>query len=152
MLHRLHTAAALLVAWAAAALISCRAPCALSQCLTRCGVYACSNRCEELQAAEDRAVAVFNDAGFDTCRELNGYDIEIMRHPDGGPVIDWVDEYGREIAGDTHCTVQLIRLGTDNWPWSAYSHEVRHAIDRCATDEHQGWLDGGVFDMIERAR
>lgn len=147
MLHRLHAFAAL----AALALISCGPTCP-TECLTRCGVVTCSSQCIEFQEAENRCVAVFGDAGFDVCGELNGYEVQVQRLPDGGPIGNWIDEYGRDIAGDTSCSLRRIRLGTDVWRRSAYSHEVRHAIDRCQTPEHEGWLDGGVFNMVEEAQ
>jgi hypothetical protein len=142
------------VAWALLlfVLTSCRQPCFLAGCFTRCGTYSCSDRCTELQEAEDRAVAVYEDAGYRTCAALGGFDIEVQRTPDGGPAVHWIDEYQRDIAGDTSCGLGRIRLGTDSWRLSAYSHEVMHVSDGCATPDHENWLDGGIFLLVEEAQ
>lgn len=97
-------------------------------------------------------MAVFDDAGLNTCSALMGFEILIQRFSDGGPQGHWIDEYKRDIAGDTNCYTGTIRLGTDEWRLSAYSHEVRHAADYCSTPEHEGWLDGGIFLQVEEAQ
>lgn len=138
---------------AACLLVSCVS---VPTCVTRCGITAAATmNCGTLQRSEDRAVEHYDKFfGPGTCGKLAGWDIRVIRTPEGAPAVSWIDPWNRKVAGLTWCDPRVIELGEDDWHNSAFSHEIVHVL-RCAVPEdreHLDWEAKGIYLEVESAR
>lgn len=103
--------------------------------------------CETFDRDIRNTVSEFSE--YDS-KTLNGYGIYI--HPSN----DWVDEYGRSVAGYTDCGKKLIHIGTIR---SVIRHEIVHALQGCyaggyeSIDEgqdfdHANWISNDIYDRL----
>ena len=98
-------------------------------CETLCGVrlYG-SNDCTGFQAAEDKAVQIYEGHLSATCDRLYGWVVYVQ--PRGASQSwAWVSPGGRLVRGMTWCRQQTIQVGTDDWPRSSLAHELLHAVE-----------------------
>lgn len=135
-----------------------------AECVTRCGIRFVGTTdaafeapdtwtCEAIQYAEDRATYEFrnvrNSLYWSACYYLNGYDLQIY------PTQSFVSPFDNvsKRAGETYCWYKKFYLGTTEYPHQgAFSHELAHIVDSCATSNHEGWDESGLNVAIEAAR
>lgn len=80
---------------------------------------------------------------------------------------DWVDAWGRQVAGITFCENRLMIIGrgfNGDWRSSSVIHEMTHWVQRCVgsspnreadyanDDGHRNWHADGIYPMIELTR
>lgn len=125
-------------------------------CQTTCGVrlYG-SNDCRGLQEAENKALGVYEKHLKNSCDRLYGWVIYIQ--PTETRTGAWEDSKGRAVLGMTYCRQQTIQLGTDDWHYSSYAHELLHAIE-CGENlgneghnDHQ-WETGWEDEAVRKAK
>ncbi|MEK7625190.1 MAG: hypothetical protein AAB467_02445 [Patescibacteria group bacterium] len=130
--------------------------------MTKCGMrlYGPSVDCAGLQAAEDKAVAVFGEHFQSPCEKLKNWNVFVQ--PPGYEISGWEvpsPDAGNAV-GMTFCEELEMQVETDDWRTSSLSHEMLHVLQWCGgskdagTDFHAGWWDGGlpwVPDAIDRA-
>lgn len=115
-------------------------------CVTVCGLRLRDVAdCAALQAAEDRALEAFRPHVANACERFEGFAINRVNAPDGY----WVDRWGRDVAGLTHCggMVEVVNMD-DDWRATSLAHELIHVLDCPARNgTHAGWEampDGGL--------
>lgn len=124
-------------------------------CQTICGMrlYG-SNDCSGFQAAENRAVKVYENHLRFTCDRFYGWVVYVQ--PTDKMDKTWLSPGGRAVLGLTWCRQQTIQVETDNWPLSSLSHELVHAAEcgeRSAYDDpHEGWDTGWQTGAIDEAK
>lgn len=94
---------------------------------------------------------------LDVCQRMVGFRIYTREEN------NWVDSWGRDIAGATSCLNKTIEVGSPplgDWHYTALVHELFHVAQNCValkpidvgTDEdHANWIRDGIFDAIERS-
>ena len=84
-----------------------------------------SNDCSGLQVAEDRAVTVYSKHYGDFRDRLYGFVVYVQ--PTSGVQHSWQSPAGKTVRGLTWCRQQTVQIGSDDWRYSSYAHEILHA-------------------------
>jgi len=137
-----------------------------TECVTRCGVVLRAPtpppnpdrddeprwNCENLQTAEDRVLGLWaSDIVKDTsrthelktngCFRIRGQMIFIRKEP------QFIDRWGRQVAGYADCGLSTIVLGNKPIFNSGLYHELTHAAQKCDGyhgDDHYKWCEEGL--------
>lgn len=79
----------------------------------------------------------------DMCQQINGWGL--YAHPSP----QWVDSYGRSVAGVTVCEYRASQAGAGDPRTWAVAHELVHAAQRCDPWGHETWVDAGIYRALE---
>ncbi len=131
------------------------------KCISDCGLELFGSAdCEGFQARENASIIflspVFEESPGQVCRAFEGWKVRVLETSVATPVApsgEFTDAHGRHVAGVTDCSQEetLVGWGEGGWKHTAAVHELAHVIDRCATSEHWGWAERGVFEAIDEA-
>jgi len=121
--------------------------------------------CPEFQRAENDMLEIFSktlDFGADQplvgedmvpsskekmCKGLSASRVYVQ------PTPNWIDPWGRNVAGITYCPMGNILIGAGTPHQSSLTHEMAHWIGRCYSspdgDYHHKWQEYGIYKAID---
>lgn len=137
-------------------------------CETKCGISSVYRpdgwTCQTVQDVEDAVMTelkklVHVDPRFQSCEQLGSYSMYSMDER------EWVDDWGRRVAGLTDCRPGYTSIVVGNAPAheNSLAHEIVHAMQWCLPvshleydkdgdlDPHSGWWETGIYSAIFNA-
>lgn len=113
-----------------------------------------SNDCGGFQLAEDRAVAVFSKHYVDVVDRIFMFAVYVQ--PSSGVDNSWQSPARKTVRGLTWCRQHTIQIGSADWRYSSYAHELLHAAE-CGEyvvgeDPHAAWDGGWQESAIKEAQ